>query len=159
MTDNNNRDIVKFMILLIICLSAGFFGSLFTAPAIPAWYAALEKPFFTPPDWLFAPVWTFLYLLMSISATLVWRSGHTETRYALGAFSVQLILNALWSWAFFGLRSPIAGLIEILFLWIAILVTLKAFLRISRTAGYLLIPYILWVTLALLLNFFIWRLN
>lgn len=159
MTDSNIRDIVKFVIILIICLAAGLFGSLLTAPAIPAWYSVLEKPFFTPPEWLFAPVWTFLYVLMSISATLVWRSGHTETRNALGIFSVQLILNALWSWAFFGLRSPFAGLIEIIFLWIAILVTIKAFFRISRTAGYLLIPYILWVTLALLLNFFIWRLN
>lgn len=159
MTDRSIPDIVKFLIILIICLAAGLFGSLLTAPAIPAWYSALEKPFFTPPDWLFAPVWTFLYVLMSISATLVWRSGHTETRNALGIFSVQLILNALWSWAFFGLRSPFVGLIEIIFLWIAILVTIKAFFRISRTAGYLLIPYILWVTLALLLNFFIWRLN
>jgi benzodiazapine receptor len=159
MTDRSIPDIVKFVIILIICLSAGLIGSLLTAPAIPVWYAALEKPFFTPPDWLFAPVWTSLFVLMSISATLVWRSGHTETRNALGIFSVQLILNALWSWAFFGLRSPFAGLIEIVFLWIAIIITIKAFFRISRTAGYLLIPYILWVTLALLLNFFIWRLN
>jgi benzodiazapine receptor len=159
MTDRSIPDIVKFVIILIICLSAGLIGSLFTAPAIPVWYAALEKPFFTPPEWLFAPVWTSLFVLMSISATLVWRSGHTETRNALGIFSIQLILNALWSWAFFGLRSPFAGLIEIVFLWIAILITIKVFFRISRTAGYLLIPYILWVTLALLLNFFIWRLN
>jgi benzodiazapine receptor len=159
MTDRSIPDIVKFLIILIICLAAGLFGSLLTAPALAAWYSALEKPFFTPPDWLFAPVWTLLYVLMSISATLVWRSGHTETRNALGTFSVQLILNALWSLAFFGLRSPFVGLIEIIFLWIAILVTIKAFFRISRTSGYLLIPYILWVTLALLLNFFIWRLN
>ena len=159
MTDNIIRDIVKFVIILIICLTAGLIGSLFTAPAIPVWYAALEKPFFTPPDWLFAPVWTSLFVLMSISATLVWRSGHPYTSTALGIFSAQLILNALWSWAFFGLRSPFAGLIEIVFLWIAIVITIKVFYGISRTAGYLLIPYILWVTLALLLNFFIWRLN
>ena len=159
MTDSIIRDIVKFVIILIICMSAGLIGSFLTAPAIPVWYAALEKPFFTPPDWLFGPVWTSLFVLMSISATLVLRSGHADTRNALGIFSVQLILNALWSWAFFGLRSPFAGLIEIVFLWIAILVTIKVFFRISRTAGYLLIPYILWVTLALLLNFFIWRLN
>ncbi len=159
MTDRSIPDIVKFLIILIICLAAGLFGSLLTVPEITTWYAALEKPFFTPPDWLFAPIWTSLYVLMSISATLVWRSGHTETRKALGIFGVQLILNALWSWAFFGLRSPFAGLIEIVFLWIAIIITIKAFFRISRTAGYLLIPYILWVTLALIINFFIWRLN
>ena len=154
-------EIVKLVISIIICLLAGFIGSFFTAPAIPTWYATLNKPSFTPPNWLFAPVWTALFVLMGISAFLVWRKGlnNRQVKIALSIFSVQLILNILWSAMFFGLRSPIAGLIEIIILWVAILLTILIFFKISMTAGLLLIPYILWVSFAAVLNFFIWRLN
>jgi benzodiazapine receptor len=153
--------ILQLVISVIICLSAGFIGSVFTTPAIPTWYVTLNKPSFTPPNWLFSPVWTFLFLLMGISAFLVWNKGLDDPRVkiALSIFGIQLILNILWSAVFFGLRSPLAGLIEIAILWIAILLTILSFFPISRTAGLLLIPYILWVSFAAVLNFSIWRLN
>lgn len=154
-------EVTELAVSIIICLFAGFTGSIFTAPSIPTWYASLKKPAFTPPDWLFAPVWTALFVLMGISLFLVWRRGVKDRRVkaALAVFAVQLILNVLWSVLFFGLRSPLAGLIDISILWIAILVTILSFMKISKTAGLLLIPYILWVSLAAALNFSIWRLN
>ena len=154
-------EIVKLVTSIIICQLAGFIGSFFTTPAIPTWYATLNKPSFTPPNWLFAPVWTTLFVLMGISAFLVWRKGlnNRQVKIALGIFGVQLILNILWSAMFFGLRSPIAGLIEIVILWIAILLTILIFLKISMTAALLFIPYILWVSFAAVLNFSLWRLN
>ena len=154
-------DILKLVISIIICLGAGFIGSFFTTPAIPTWYAILKRPPFAPPNWLFAPVWTTLFVLMGISAFLVWRRGlnDPQVKIALGIFIVQLILNALWSVMFFGLRSPLAGLIDIAILWIAILLTILNFFKISTAAGLLLIPYILWVSFAAVLNFSIWRLN
>lgn len=154
-------EVLKLVISIIICQFAGFIGSFFTNPSIPTWYATLEKPPFTPPNWLFAPVWITLFLLMGISAFLVWRKGLKELRIktALSIFFIQLILNTLWSVIFFGFRAPLAGLIEIAVLWIAILLTILNFFKISKTAGILLIPYILWVSLAAVLNFSIWRLN
>ena len=151
----------KLITSIAICLFAGVLGSVFTTPAIPTWYATLIKPSFAPPNWLFAPVWTTLFIMMVISLFLVWQKGMEDlnVKNALYIFGVQLILNALWSAIFFGLRSPIAGLIEICILWILILLTIMKFMKISRTAGLLLIPYILWVSFAAIINFFIWRLN
>lgn len=136
-------------------------GSVFTRISVGTWYAALKKPSFTPPNWVFSPVWITLFVLMGIAAFLVWNKGLSDqkVRIALSIFSVQLILNVLWSAMFFGLRSPLAGLIEIAVLWIAILLTILYFFRVSNTAGMLLIPYILWVSFAAVLNFSIWRLN
>jgi tryptophan-rich sensory protein len=154
-------EIGRFAVSIVLCQLAGFIGSLFTSPAIPTWYAALEKPSFNPPNWLFAPVWTVLFLLMGISLYLVWRKssdGHS-TKTALAFFALQLTLNVLWSMLFFGLRSPLAGLMEIIVLWTAILLTLITFYRISKPAGLLLIPYILWVSFAAVLNYHLWRLN
>jgi benzodiazapine receptor len=153
--------ILKLVISLIICQFAGFIGSVFTTPAIPTWYVTLTKPSFTPPNWLFSPVWTFLFVLMGISAFLVWDKGldDKQVKTALSIFGVQLILNILWSAVFFGFRSPFAGLIEITILWIAIWLTVVNFFKVSRTAGLLILPYILWVSFAIALNFFIWRLN
>ncbi len=118
------RDILKLVVSIVACLAAGAIGSVFTRSAIPTWYATLEKPFFTPPNWLFAPVWTLLYILMGIAAFLVWRKGleNRQVRIALIVFLIQLILNALWSVVFFGLESPLYGLIVISVLWVAILV-------------------------------------
>jgi tryptophan-rich sensory protein len=139
---------------------AGFLGSLVTTPAIPTWYATLKKPFFTPPNWIFSPVWISLYMLMGISLFMVWRKReHPRFKIALILFLIQLILNVLWSVVFFGLGSPLLGLIDIVLLWIAILLTIQHGLKVSRTAGLLLLPYIIWVSFAVALNFSLWLLN
>ena len=155
------RDIVKLVVSIIACQCAGLIGSLATTPNIPTWYAALEKPFFTPPSWLFAPAWITLYLLMAIAAFLIWRKGLGEegVKCALIVFLVQLVLNALWSVVFFGLQSPLYGMVVIIALWIAILLTIIKFFRLSTAAGWLMIPYILWVSFASILNISIWVLN
>jgi benzodiazapine receptor len=157
----NIRNIFKLIISVIACLAAGAIGSVFTRSAIPTWYATLEKPPFNPPDWVFAPVWTLLYILMGVAVFLVWRKGveNRQVRAALIVFLIQLVLNALWSIIFFGLESPLYGLIVISALWIAILATILMFFRISRTASILLWPYLLWVTFAAVLNSSIWLLN
>jgi len=154
-------DILKLSVALILCFLAAYLGQVFTGPAIPTWYAGLQKPIFSPPNWLFGPVWTLLYALMAVSAFLVWREDgkDQEIKLALKIFVIQLILNSLWSLAFFGLRSPLLGLIVIVALWAAILLTIKNFLRISALAGWLMLPYLLWVSFASVLNFSIFILN
>jgi translocator protein len=154
-------DMKKLFISILICLFAGFIGSFFTSSAIPTWYATLQKPSFSPPNWVFFPVWTSLFIMMGISLFLVWQKGWEDKKVktALYIFAGQLVLNILWSVAFFGLRSPLLGLVEIIILWIAILATILSFMKVSRTAAYLLIPYILWVSFAAILNFSIWALN
>jgi benzodiazapine receptor len=154
-------DILKLIAGIILCQLAGLIGSLATLPSIPIWYESLKKPFFNPPNWLFGPVWTGLYTLMGISLFLVWRrrEGNPQVKMALTFFFVQLILNTLWSLAFFGLRSPLLGLADIVLLWIAIFLTIQKFSRISRRAALLLVPYILWVSFAVLLNVSLWSLN
>ncbi len=154
-------DIIKLVVSIVACQAAGAIGSIFTTPAIPTWYAALEKPFFTPPNWLFAPAWITLYVLMAIAAFLIWRQGleHKEVKVALLVFLVQLILNALWSVVFFGLQSPLWGMVVILALWVAILLTILRFFKLSTAAGALLLPYILWVSFASALNIAVWVLN
>jgi benzodiazapine receptor len=161
MTTIKVSGIIKLITSITICLAAGVLGSVFTTPAIPTWYATLIKPSFAPPNWAFFPVWTTLFILMGISLFLIWQKGleNGPVKIALYIFGVQLILNVLWSAAFFGLRSPLAGLIEICILWIFILFTILVFMKVSRTAALLLIPYILWVSFAAVINFFIWRLN
>jgi benzodiazapine receptor len=155
------RNIVKLIVSIVACQCAGLIGSLATTPNIPTWYATLEKPFFTPPSWLFAPAWITLYLLMAVAAFLIWRKGlaHDGVKCALTLFLVQLVLNALWSVVFFGLQSPLYGMVVILALWIAILLTIIKFFRLSVAAGSLLLPYILWVSFASVLNISIWVLN
>lgn len=142
-----------------ICLAAGLIGGIFTAPAITSgWYSALNKPFFTPPSWLFGPVWTILYLLMGLALFLVLKTKK-PARKAKAAFAIQLSLNVLWSALFFGLRSPITGLLGIIALWLAIAFTIKEFFLVSKKAGWLLIPYIGWVSIAALLNLAVVLLN
>jgi benzodiazapine receptor len=154
-------DIIKLLISIAVCQLAGFIGSLFTTPAIPNWYASLNKPSFTPPNWLFSPVWISLYFLMGISLFIVWHVGFKEqnVKIAIAIFAIQLILNSLWSVVFFGSKSPLGGFIVIIFLWIAILATIISFFKISKAAGILLTPYILWVSFAAVLNFFLFWLN
>ncbi len=154
-------DFLKLAASLGACYLAAFIGSVFTTPNIPTWYAALAKPFFAPPNWVFAPVWTAIFTLMGISAYLVWREGLRDPRIkaALAVFVLQLAANVSWSAAFFGLRSPLAGLFVIAVLWALIALNIQKFRGISRTAGTLLLPYIIWVSFAAILNFAIWRLN
>ncbi len=144
-----------------VCFLAALIGSVFTAGAIPTWYANLAKPEFTPPGWLFGPAWTVLYILMAIAAYIVWEKGLDKpgVRTALAAFLVQLALNALWSIIFFGLRSPAGAFAEVVVLWLAILVTMILFFRVSKAAGWLFVPYILWVSFAAVLNFTLWIMN
>jgi len=139
---------------LAICQVAGFIGSLFTTPSIPFWYATIKKPLFTPPNWVFAPVWISLFVLMGLSLYLVWNAGvrRKDVQMALTVFGIQLVCNILWSALFFGLHSPMYAFIEIVLLWIFILLTILRFYPISRTAAYLLVPYICWVSFAGFLN-------
>ncbi len=153
------KNLFLLVFSVLICLSAGFIGSVFTAPSIPTWYASLNKPFFSPPNWLFAPVWTLLYVLMGISLFLVLSRGIRKNEFPLSVFSVQLFLNALWSFLFFGLRSPPFAFLEIIVLWLAIAATIFLFHRISKTAALLLLPYIAWVSFAAFLNFYVMLLN
>lgn len=155
------KDIIACVLWIGLCEGAGILGSLFTSPAIPEWYAGLAKPDFTPPPWVFGPVWTTLFLLMGIAAFFVWRQGaaRAEVRFALSVFAGQLALNVLWSVLFFGMRDPGLALAEIVCLWLAIAVTLFLFTRISRIAGWLLAPYLFWVGFAAALNHAIWMLN
>jgi tryptophan-rich sensory protein len=154
-------DIVKLVVSFAAVFAAGAIGGLATSPAIPTWYRALHKPAFNPPDWLFGPAWTVLYLLMAVAVFLVWRSGFNAAgvKLALAVFLAQLLLNALWSILFFGLRSPLAGLVDIAALWLAIVATIVLFFRVSTAAGVLLLPYVGWVTFAAILNAAVYRLN
>lgn len=155
------KNLVRLIISLGICQLAGVLGALFTSPSIPTWYASLEKPAFNPPNWLFSPVWITLFVLMGISLYFLWESTLKERRAkrVLFIFSIQLALNVLWSIIFFGLKSPSFAFLEIVILWAAILLTIIKSLKVSKIAGVLLIPYILWVSFAAVLNFFIWKLN
>lgn len=140
---------------------AGVVGSIFTIRKIPTWYAALKKPSFRPPNWLFGPVWIVLYLFMGIAAYLVWQEGteNSDVQLAIVAFGFQLVLNVLWSVVFFGMESPFGGIVVITALWAAILLTILLFLPVSLAAGLLLLPYIIWVSFAAGLNVVIYVLN
>jgi len=153
--------IFMFLASILVCQGAGVLGSVFTAPAIPTWYADLKKPSFNPPDWVFAPVWTTLFLLMGISLYLVWskETPGKSKKASVAAFAIQLALNSLWSFLFFGLHAPLFGLLEIVVLWFFILLTLFLFYRLSRLAAFLLLPYLLWVSFATVLNYALFALN
>lgn len=176
--------VVKFIVAIALAESAGAIGSLVTISNVTSWYAGLAKPAFNPPGWIFGPVWTTLYFLMGVALFLVWKNdwkvknhilekrrkawnpyserfwtGSWQKANVIAIFAVQLILNALWSLIFFGLKSPGFALFEIMALWVAILYTIINFYRISKAAAYLLIPYILWVSFAGYLNFSLWMLN
>ena len=157
----NAKDLLSLALAVVICLGIGLSGTFFTAPNIPTWYATLQKPAFNPPNWLFGPVWTLLYLSMGVAAFLVWKEGlaKKEVEFALGLFAIQLLLNALWTPLFFSLHWVLIAFIEIIVLWLFILLTIIKFYRLSKAAGLLLVPYLLWVSFASFLNFSIWLLN
>lgn len=155
------RDAVGLVIAVVIPLAVGAIGGIATSSSVSTWYPGLAKPAWNPPSWLFAPVWTLLYILMGVAAWLVWRIG-TEApgvRGALILFGVQLLFNLGWSVIFFGMQRIGWALVEIAVTWILILVTTVAFFRLRPTAGWLMVPYELWVTFATLLNGAIWLLN
>lgn len=158
---SRTRDIAALVLAIMICQLAGGIGGFFTASSVSTWYPQLNKPAFTPPGWVFGPVWTILYAMMGVAAWLVWRSGAGEpaVRSALWPFGVQLALNVLWSIVFFGLRNPGWAFAELVILWAAMLATTIQFFGISKAAGGLMIPYQLWVTFAGILNYYLWRLN
>lgn len=160
------KKLVTALAFILGCELAGAAGSIFTAPAIGSWYADLAKPWFTPPNWIFAPVWTALYALMGIALYLVYEKGFvngklrfSKIRASVTIFAVQLALNILWSYLFFGLQSPLYGLAGIIPLWIAIAATIVSFYRVSKPAGIVLLPYIAWVSIATALNYYVWILN
>jgi len=149
--------VLGLVISLVLCLGAGWLGSQFQPGE---WYSRLAKPSWTPPNWLFGPVWSALYVAMAVAAWLVWRqAGLRGAAAPLAVFVVQLVLNAAWSWLFFGLHRPDLAFAEIALLWLAILATLVLFWRRNALAGTLILPYLAWVTYAASLNLGLWRLN
>ena len=152
---------MEVLVFIIVCLLVGGLGSVFTSPAILTWYVTLNKPIFSPPNFLFAPVWTTLYVLMGVAAYFVWKAGweKKEVRTALYLFALQLFLNGIWSPVFFSLQAPLPALIILLLLWLTLLLVIIKFRRISVAAAWLMLPYILWVTFAAVLNYSIVVLN
>ena len=157
----NLKELVRLIASILIVFIAGTIGSIATLSQIPTWYAALVKPSWAPPNWLFGPVWTTLYILIGIALFLVWKEGinRKDVKLAISVFVVQLVLNVLWSVIFFGYNSLLGGLIVIIILWIAILANIIFFYRVSKSAGLLLVPYIVWVSIASYLNYSVYLLN
>lgn len=155
------RELVRLILCIVICQMAGVIGSIFTASSVATWYTTLNKPWFSPPGFVISAVWILLFVLMGISLFLVWRQGISgaDSKIALAVFAAQLLVNTLWSYAFFGLQSPLAGVVVIVVLWLLILQTIIRFWPISKDAALLLVPYIIWVSFAGFLNYSIWRLN
>jgi len=156
--------VLKIVICCVVCLGLGWLSGMLTAAEIRNWYVTLEKPFFNPPNWVFGPAWTILYLLMGISFALYWQrlqNAGIRVSKAKGTrfFAIQFVLNLAWSFLFFKLHSPLIALIEICILWVFILLTILHFYKIHRTAGWLLVPYILWVSFATVLTASIYALN
>lgn len=155
------KRLIYITISVLGCLLIGFLSSFATQSSVTDWYVTLNKPAFTPPNELFAPVWTVLYILMGISAGIVWSKGyhHIWVKTALYHFVFQLLLNGLWSIVFFGLKNPLMGMVVILALLTMIILTIKWFRVISKPAALLMVPYLLWVAFASALNYKIWELN
>ncbi len=151
----------RVSIALVICLFIGFLASLATQASVGDWYLQLNKPSYNPPNWIFGPVWTVLYILMGISAGIVWNKGfyHKWVKTALYHFGFQLLLSGFWSLLFFGMQKPFLALLDIIALFVVLLFTIKWFKIVNTKAAYLLYPYVIWIAFAALLNFEIWRLN
>jgi len=154
--------ITKILTVVVTCLAIGYLSGTVTRESILTWYPSLIKPSFNPPNWVFAPVWSTLYAMMGVAAGLVWDRIDYEreiVKKALVFFAIQLALNALWSYLFFGLHNPMLAGIEIIILWLMIFETYSQFVKINKIAGYLLLPYLAWVSFAAVLNGSIWWLN
>jgi len=152
---------IPFAISLLITLAIGFTASLFTRPQIAGWYNTLHKASFNPPSWLFAPVWTSLYIMIAIAAYLVWKRRNNSPAFTITAviYAVQLLLNFSWSIIFFGLHGILPALVVIILLWISIVLNIRWFSKFNKIAAWLLVPYLLWVTFATALNLSIYLLN
>lgn len=154
--------ISRILTVVVTCLVVGYFSGIVTKSSIEIWYPTLVKPSFNPPNWIFAPVWSMLYVMMGVAAGLVWNRIDFEkeiVKKALVFFAIQLALNALWSYLFFGLKNPMLAGVEIILLWLMIYETYAKFGKINTIASYLFIPYLLWVSFAMVLNGSIWWLN
>lgn len=157
---SKTAQVVGLGVLLTVCLGVGGLGAVFTTPEISGWYRSLSKPAWNPPDSIFGPVWTTLYVLMAIAAWIVWKpAGFRATIWPLTLFALQLTLNLAWSWIFFNQHQIGWAVVDLVALWLAIVVTLLLFFQRSRLAGGLLAPYLAWVSFAGILNFTIWRMN
>jgi len=153
---------LRISIVVMTCLVIGYLSGMMTRESITTWYPTLVKPIFNPPNWVFAPVWTILYIMMGVAGGIVWtkiESDEENVKKAFKFFLIQLGLNALWSFIFFYLHNPLLALIEIVILQLMIFETYSLFKKIDKTAGYLFIPYLAWVSFAMILNFSIWWLN
>lgn len=157
----DTKEILRLIVSIVIVFLAGTVGTLYTLKEITTWYVTLVKPSWTPPNWAFGPIWTTLYVLIGISLYLVWKQGldRIEVRIALLVFAVQLILNVVWSLVFFGTHNIFGGLVLVILLWISILANIIVFYRISKPGGLILIPYLIWVTIASYLNYIVFVLN
>ncbi|MCK0146254.1 tryptophan-rich sensory protein [Arenibacter sp. F26102] len=155
------KQITYIAISVAVCLMIGFLSGFATQSSVNDWYLELNKPSFNPPNWIFAPVWTILYIMMGVAAGIVWAKGfyHIWVKTALYHFGIQLLFNALWSIIFFGFKNTFGALLVILALLVLLIFTIKWFKVVSKTAAYLLIPYLLWVCFATALNYKIWELN
>ncbi len=155
------KDFPLLILFIFACLMVGGLSGFFNPGDMNIWYANLIKPEWTPPNWIFGPVWTVLYILMGLAAFLVYREGfkRREVKIALGLFSLQLGLNFFWSILFFTFNNLRASFVEIIFLWVAIVATIISFYRISRPAAWIMVPYLLWVTFASILNYRLLILN
>lgn len=155
------KKLTYIAIAVAVCLIIGFLASFATQSSVNDWYLGLNKPSFNPPNWIFAPVWTALYIMMGIAAGIVWAKGfyHLWVKTALYHFGFQLLLNAAWSIVFFGLKEPFWALMVIVTLLILLLLTIRWFKVVSNLAAFLLVPYLLWVCFATALNYKIWELN
>lgn len=154
--------LTKILTVVVTCVAIGYLSGTVTQESILTWYPSLIKPSFNPPNWIFGPVWSMLYIMMGVAAGLIWDRMENEkeiVKNALIIFAIQLTLNALWSYLFFGLRNPMVAGIEIILLWLMIFETYTQFVKINKIAGYLLLPYLAWVSFATVLNGSIWWLN
>ncbi len=153
-------DVVKLIVSLAAPLLAGGGSTIWTINSIPTWYASLNKPWFTPPNAAFGPVWTILYVLMGIALFLVWRTPRDRTRdVGIALFAAQLAVNVIWTFVFFGLENTLYGVLAIIPLWVLIAATIYQFYKVDKRASYLLVPYIVWVTIAAALNVSVYLLN
>jgi translocator protein len=151
---------VKLIISVLLPVAVGATAGFFTASGVKTWYLTIQKPWFNPPNWIFAPVWTALYVVMGIALYLVWRlPASAQRRTALILFGCQLLVNFLWSFLFFYLHQPGLAFAEIILMWLLILLTIFQFAKLSKPAAWLLVPYITWVSFATILNGTIWWLN
>lgn len=154
--------ITRIISVVLTCLAIGYLSGNVTQSSITTWYPTLVKPSFNPPNWIFAPVWSLLFTMMGVAAGLVWNHIESEkevVKKALIFFIIQLALNALWSYLFFGLQNPLLAGIEIILLWLMIYETYLKFSKINKISGYLMLPYLAWVSFAMILNWSIWWLN